>query len=580
MNKRFLIVLAMFTLVLFFSLSALAGTPAYFTWNSQSFYITAFDLSKIGWPVYLSADEGFYARAELWAENEDSSNWQARFITDDFTLVDPNGKAYECSYIVPWEKYISVYFVADNIHVNSAKGYKIYIQPLDSAEPIEVDLSQTTFYVSEQVAATKEPKVTPKKDDTERYLIPLLEECAENAAKKPWEAAIYAAGAQDVVWDFMEETVTFKLRSFDLKVKTVSEDGMDGALRMLENAQEYDLEITLAFIDDAYDGFTTKSVSAMKSAITKAAAASEKSYLDKRFTTPLTAYLLPSPAKTFTKAEDILLYNEAFEEWIVIAGFGWESAYEDWAPMLYCMTSPSLSTKNGPEELVFKCSGADPAALLNTASQNTLSYFSRIPNANTADPSAIKERLYLEAATLALSMRKKPTEKFSFTFSGDNLLYEYAGSEYVEFIESYNYESALQQLCYAIEDLPDAPALDYPPTGRIAGSTSGIKLTIKAPKGQEPYYVQLHREEDDGFMVSAFVAPGKSCTIRAPKGTYYLLEATGTLWYGEELMFGDDGNYSRTESFDMVSSAGYTLTLVSEDGNMSTYNSSPDSFTH
>ena len=65
-----------------------------------------------------------------------------------------------------------------------------------------------------------------------------------------------------------------------------------------------------------------------------------------------------------------------------------------------------------------------------------------------------------------------------------------------------------------------------------------------------------------------------------PQGSYYFLIASGEMWFGEEVMFGDSGSYSRTELFEVASKRYYhTVTLMAvSDGNMSIYQEDSSAF--
>jgi len=68
--------------------------------------------------------------------------------------------------------------------------------------------------------------------------------------------------------------------------------------------------------------------------------------------------------------------------------------------------------------------------------------------------------------------------------------------------------------------------------------------------------------------------------VRVRSGDYYFLIAAGEIWYGEEELFGYDGNYSSTDLLEVAGSNYYhTVTLeTTTDGNMSVYGADPSSF--
>ena len=50
-------------------------------------------------------------------------------------------------------------------------------------------------------------------------------------------------------------------------------------------------------------------------------------------------------------------------------------------------------------------------------------------------------------------------------------------------------------------------------------------------------------DKDKKSVVSLFVAGENSVETWLPGGNYYIKEATGTKWYGEKELFGDEGTY-------------------------------------
>ena len=121
--------------------------------------------------------------------------------------------------------------------------------------------------------------------------------------------------------------------------------------------------------------------------------------------------------------------------------------------------------------------------------------------------------------------------------------------------------------------VPDEAALAFPKAGWMSGSTRGTQVRIKAPKDSAAYYVQLRDYNTDQIAVSGFVRPGSTCTLRLPKGNYYFVMASGSVWYGEEKLFGTGTDFTKTGLFEVMSSNYYhTVTLkVVENGNMPIY---------
>ena len=55
--------------------------------------------------------------------------------------------------------------------------------------------------------------------------------------------------------------------------------------------------------------------------------------------------------------------------------------------------------------------------------------------------------------------------------------------------------------------------------------------------------VQNYDGNTDTLAMTVCIQPGESASISLPAGSYRMNEAHGERWFGEEEMFGDDGNY-------------------------------------
>jgi tetratricopeptide (TPR) repeat protein len=66
-------------------------------------------------------------------------------------------------------------------------------------------------------------------------------------------------------------------------------------------------------------------------------------------------------------------------------------------------------------------------------------------------------------------------------------------------------------------------------------------LVINGSNTTYPSYYKLYA---GGTLVATFfLNPGGSCTVELPPGDYQIKEAAGDVWFGEEVMFGDEGEY-------------------------------------
>ncbi|MCL2150872.1 MAG: hypothetical protein FWH50_01445, partial [Coriobacteriia bacterium] len=114
----------------------------------------------------------------------------------------------------------------------------------------------------------------------------------------------------------------------------------------------------------------------------------------------------------------------------------------------------------------------------------------------------------------------------------------------------------------------------YPGTGELYHNggyvSSAVHLVFDGANLTEVRYIKIY---SDGNLVSTvFINIYSSTTIYLPSGTYTIKVAFGDNWFGEEVMFGDEGFYA-TMTFDGGSTSTYfaynyiyTLTMmVSED---------------
>ncbi len=203
-----------------------------------------------------------------------------------------------------------------------------------------------------------------------------------------------------------------------------------------------------------------------------------------------------------------------------------------------------------------------------------------MPSDERTRDETIREALLGALAERALELRRAPDESFDLTLDVDGLAAGDFGGDYAGYLARYAFQETLDRLAEQVYALPDLPTKDFPKSGRLGGSTKGTKVIVKAPDDGVGRYIQFRSNASDEMAVSGFIRPGGSCTVRVPKGNYYMLIASGTVWYGDDGLFAGDGAYSRTEEFEVKGSNYYhTITLGGvDDGNMSSYDADPDAF--
>jgi uncharacterized protein YceK len=223
--------------------------------------------------------------------------------------------------------------------------------------------------------------------------------------------------------------------------------------------------------------------------------------------------------------------------------------------------------------------------LMQNAYLSALHRLSRLEGAKELAEGEVASVFMEELSAQAAALKKKGSEKLDFTINLDTLFlpdYAYAGDGYNDFLYDFSdaFSARLQDLTGAVSDFPDYPAVDFPKSGRLSGSSKGTKVIYKIPSDGAARFLQMRKVDSDELAVSAFIRPGEKATVRVPKGMYYILLASGEIWYGEEHLFGDSGSYARTEDIEIMGSNYYhTITLGgAENGNMASYGADPSEF--
>lgn len=93
--------------------------------------------------------------------------------------------------------------------------------------------------------------------------------------------------------------------------------------------------------------------------------------------------------------------------------------------------------------------------------------------------------------------------------------------------------------------------------------------------GSEHHYLKLINLKTNKTALTIFVKAGQTVEIKVPLGNYEIKYATGTKWYGENLLFGPDTQYAKADdTFAFTEDAegvyGFTLELYQQtNGNLS-----------
>ncbi|MCL2812247.1 MAG: hypothetical protein FWD25_10240 [Clostridia bacterium] len=247
--------------------------------------------------------------------------------------------------------------------------------------------------------------------------------------------------------------------------------------------------------------------------------------------------------------------------------------------------SPKIDLTNGPRAMKLTGTAPDQDRMFTYAVRTAITraaYEAQGPNTETETLSALlNEQIAAYGKDFTSSNAKKaPTDQaVSLTFDPWTLLegkndastqsaYEYR-AEY-----SSNYTSYEFALLFRVRMLPDVPALPMPKTEQLRGVRKGVQIVISAKKGDGNRMISFTK---DGELQSlCFIRDGERVTIYIPAGTYTVMMGSGTIWYGEEELFGPNigGIAGYSTSIERFSNPGegrywrFTLSSPETGGNM------------
>lgn len=412
---------------------------------------------------------------------------------------------------------------------------------------------------AEELTVAPEGSSVPMVPSTEENIfVNRLLFAAEASVSDPWVIAILDSGAQEVQKG--EGVLTFLLRSFNPNLKQLDTTTPDFLERLYQNLSTHDLACTLK-VNDAGGNLSASDadVKMLLKNITKVAVASKKAFGNKALSTALMSAL----------ADDRL----------TMASEG------EYSPLLATQNKVKLILTDGPHALQLSASFANMDTLLQQGYDAALLSLAKQGGASMLSEEEIGQVLIEELTAQAKISQKKASEKHVFVVDIDQLIASDSpsgGEAYQAFLGQYSevYYNRYAMLVDIAAAMPDYPALDMPVSGRLSGSKSGTRVIFKTPDDGVARFVQMRGVENEEAVVSLFIKSGKSVTVHVPKGQYYILVAGGTLWYGEQHLFGDEGQYEHTEDLEIMGGNYYhTITLGSAiDGNMSSYGSDPSEF--
>ncbi|MCL2544876.1 MAG: hypothetical protein FWE77_03040 [Clostridia bacterium] len=215
--------------------------------------------------------------------------------------------------------------------------------------------------------------------------------------------------------------------------------------------------------------------------------------------------------------------------------------------------------------------------MLRIAANNALTrvaYEAQGPNTNMdVLRSLFDEEIAKYGATFAKASKAKTDQNVSLSFDPLALLEERkadVNAQAEAYRTEYTADSSMYMmaLLFRTMELPDLPALPKPETERLQGGRNGTKVTVRAKKGDGDLMVRFIRDND--VKALGFIRDGGRVVFYLPSGNYIMQSGSGSIWYGEEELFGPDG--IGTYSYDMVripsSKYEYILTIgTAEDPN-------------
>ena len=393
-----------------------------------------------------------------------------------------------------------------------------------------------------------------------------------------WQKAIYESGAKNIEID--GNILTFALRSYDAKQKelgkySAAEDKDKWLLAMLKNASAYDLEISVELENG---NIPQKSVNKIKTAVQQAAPKARQFFSGQDFLAALKDYLFPVMERA-KSAEDLMNPAESFAQFY--SGLG---NLLDYAPVsvgaavFQLQKNLALNVKDGPHAMELSCSSISLAELLSSSARAVLDTQAYLPaeERGTGDVAGLVAE---EFAAEAYKQIQKSGSKNGIVLDVDGLIVDGRPRGYEEYFESFRWGDTIESLENTLDKLPDIAALPLPKAGLMRGNNRGTTVNFKLSKDSSPTYI-IMRDDYDQIVMACFALAGKTTTVHVQQGRYRIAWCSGPYWYGEEILFGELGAYSKSETVEIKgTNYSHTFTLESSaDGDVNIYGATPADF--
>jgi len=366
--------------------------------------------------------------------------------------------------------------------------------------------------------------------------------------KDAWQKAIYQAGAKEV--QLNGDNVTFMLRGFQTDLGepwnyAAGTNPLSWLQSRMKSAGRYALEVSLPVQDGQ---IPQKGMSALRSAVTKAAAAAKKVFAGNEMTAALKDYFF---------GEEIMP-----------------------AALQAIQKQQKLNGNGGPHAMVFSCVSANPSDLLNAVVKQVADSQAFTVRENRVEGDNLKKLFDRTMTEQAAALLKSAKTKYTVTVDLDDLLTGKNPEDLEEYLASYSESEAFDGLEETVNQLPDRAAIEMPKNGLVFGTNRGTPVTFRISEERGATYILMRSAETDEPIISCFVRGGTKTTVRVPKGKYTIAWCSGPYWYGEQDLFGPNGRYNKSETVEILSTNyQHTFTLeASSDGDVSIYGASPEDF--
>ncbi len=237
----------------------------------------------------------------------------------------------------------------------------------------------------------------------------------------------------------------------------------------------------------------------------------------------------------------------------------------------FVLQHPSRGAKlkfSSPNEVTLTATAPNFESMLYAAMDSTvprIAYEAQGPNTEMdAMYALMDEQIAAYSVKYAKAKKLKSDKAVSLAFDPWKLAENAESSPEVNaYRQAYQseYDTFKLALIYRGMQLPDLPALEMPETKRLEGGKSGTKVVIKATKGDGNCMVRFLK--DGEVKALGFIRDGERLTVYLRGGEYTMQLGSGSIWYGNEELFGPEpiGIYSY-DQVRITSKEGYYHTFT------------------